>query len=619
MPVLANDMSPPPQPKQKPNVGVWTAVRGLFEYVNRAIRLTWTTDQALTIVFALVSIASGILPAGIAYVGKLIVDGVVLAAETGDPADAKQALVWLAVEGVLAACLLGTRRALTLCQHLLRALLSQRVNVMILEKALTLQVAQYEDANLYDQMTRARREASSRPLSLVKRSFAMTQNSISLVTYGGLLIAFSGWAVLVLVLAAIPAFLAETRFAREAFRLFRWRTPETRIRMYLESVIARDTYVKEGKLFGIGPILLERYAAIFHKLFAEDRALTLRRGFWGFTLNLLSTAAFYGIYAWIVWETIAGQITLGEMTMYLVVFRQGQNSVSQILADVGGMYDDNLYLSNLYEYLETSTEELGGEHTQGPDRGDGIRFEGVTFAYPGSNEPALANVNLHIKPGGKLALVGANGSGKTTLIKLLAGLYHPNSGRVLVDGLDVRAWSPSALHSKLAVIFQDFVKYQFIVGENVGVGDVAEMNNEKQWESASEKGMAFPFIDSMPKRFHTQLGRWFPGGRELSIGQWQKIALSRAFMRDGADILVLDEPTAAMDAEAEAQIFERVQSVAEDQIAILISHRFSTVRMADDIAVLDAGQVVEQGTHDQLMALDGIYTKLFTLQAAGYR
>ncbi len=612
-------MANPNERKPTGPVSVWQALRGLFVYVDRALRLTWSTQRSLTLVFAGMSVASGLLPAAVAYVGKLIVDGVVLAAETGLQDDINTALFWLGVEAVLAGLLLGTRRGLSVCQQLLRALLSQRVNVMILEKALTLHVAQYEDAELYDQMTRARREASSRPLSLVKRSFAMAQNTLSLITYGGLLIAFSAWAVLILVLAAIPAFLAETRFAREAFRLFRWRTPETRVRAYLEAVIARDDYVKEVKLFGIGPLLLERYSDIFRSLYAEDRDLTLRRGIWGYLLNLLSTFAFYGAYAWIVWETIHGNITLGDMTMYLVVFRQGQNSVSQILADVGGMYEDNLYLSNLYEYLETPTLDSSGGELAGPDRRDGIRFENVSFRYPGDERPALEHIDLHIKPGGKLALVGANGSGKTTLIKLLAGLYSPDSGRILVDGLDVREWKTAALHRKLAVIFQDFVKYQFIVGENVGVGDIEAMNDEAQWALASEKGMALPFVETMPDGFHTQLGRWFPGGRELSIGQWQKVALSRAFMRDAADILVLDEPTAAMDAEAEAQIFERVRAVAEDQIAILISHRFSTVRMADDIVVLDKGRVVEQGTHGELMAYDGVYAKLFALQAQGYQ
>jgi ABC-type multidrug transport system fused ATPase/permease subunit len=547
------------------------------------------------------------------------VDGVLLAAETGLPEDVRSAMTWLGIEGILAALLLTSRRCLSLFQDLLRALLSQRVNVLILEKAVQLDLVQFEDSEIYDKMTRARREASSRPLSLVKRTFNVAQNFVSVLTYGGLLLAFSGWAVVVLALTALPAVIVETHFARSAFRIFRWRTPETRQRYYLEAVIARDDYAKEVQLFGLGPMLLGRYEAIFHKVWREDRDLTVRRSAWGTALSLLSTTAFYGVYAWIVWATIQGRITLGDMTMYLVVFRQGQNAFSQILADVGGMYEDNLYLSTLYEFLDEELPYRSGTATVGTDPADGLRFEGVSFTYPGAGAPALSDIDLHIRPGSKLALVGPNGSGKTTLIKLLTRLYEPDEGRISLDGLDLREWDRLSLHRRMAVIFQDFVKYQLRVGENVGVGDVRYVEDEQRWEEAADRGMARSFIETFPERYHTQLGRWFPGGREMSIGQWQKVALSRAFMRDDADILVLDEPTAAMDAEAEARIFERVRAVTAEQIAILISHRFSTVRMADHIVVMKDGLIVERGSHDALMEHDGTYAHLFRLQARGYR
>ncbi|HEY7462330.1 MAG TPA: ABC transporter ATP-binding protein [Gemmatimonadota bacterium] len=591
----------------------------VFRYTGRAVQLVWTTSRRLTMALGAFTLAAGLLPAAAAYVGKLIVDAVVRASRSGAEGDLKRVLVYVALEAAVVIALAGAQRGIQVCQSLLRALLGQRVNVLILEKALTLDLPHFEDSEFYDMMTRARREASSRPLSLVTRTFGLAQNAISLAAYAGLLLQFSGWAVVVLALAGIPAFVAEARYSGEAFRLFKWRSPETRQQLYLETVLAREDFAKEVKLFQIAPLLLDRYREIFERLYVEDRSLTLSRGVWGYVLGLLSSAAFYGAYAWIVFETVKGQITLGEMTMYLLVFRQGQAAVSASLSSVGGMYEDNLYLSTLYEFLEQEIPSPSGTATSGPDPADGLRFENVTFTYPGAQHPAVQDVSLHVAPGRKLALVGENGSGKTTLIKLLTRLYEPDSGRILLDGRDLREWSLEALHARIGVIFQDFVRYQFTLGENIGAGDVAHFEDEGRWDEAAEKGMAKPFVEELPAGYHTQLGRWFNEGRELSIGQWQKVALSRAFMREGADILVLDEPTAAMDAEAEARIFDRFREMTGDQIAILISHRFSTVRMADDIAVLQDGRVVEHGSHEELMELDGVYERLFSLQAAGYR
>jgi ATP-binding cassette subfamily B protein len=485
---------------------------------------------------------------------------------------------------------------------------------MILEKALTLELRHFEDSEFYDKLTRARREASSRPLSLVMRSFGLVQNAIALVSFGTLLAQFSPWAVAVLLLAGLPSFLAEARFSGDAFRLFRWRSPETRMQMYLETVLAREDHAKEVKLFGLGPLLLERYRTIFRKVFAEDRALTIRRDTWGFFLGLVSTAAFYAAYAWIAVSAVRGTISLGQMTMYVMLFRQGQAAVSSALSAIGGMYEDNLYLSTLYDYLDTPVDSPTGEATRGPDPGDH-----VSFTYPGASEPAVRDVSFHLRPGESLALVGENGSGKTTLIKLLTRLYAPGSGRITLDGLDLAEWSPAALRRRVGVIFQDFARYQLTVGENIGVGDVAHFEDESRWRAAGELAAAAPFIEDLPQRYGTQLGKWFKDGRELSGGQWQKVALARAFMREDADILVLDEPTAAMDARAEAQVFEQFRELARGRMVILISHRFSTVRRADQILVIQGGELLERGTHDELMRLDGHYAHLFSLQARGYR
>ncbi|MEZ5470055.1 MAG: ABC transporter ATP-binding protein [Lysobacterales bacterium] len=597
---------------------------GVLGYSRRAITLVWQTSRGLTLGLASLTLVAGVLPAGIALIGARLVDAVVAAArvhaESGS-ADFSMVLTWVLLEGLLVALLAGAQRGLNLCQSLLRALLGQQTNALILEKALTLDLVQFEDSEFYDKLTRARREASSRPLSLVMRTFGLAQNAIALLSFGGLLVQFSPLTVLVLVAAGVPAFLVEAKFSGDAFRLFRWRSPETRMQMYLETVLAREDHAKEVKLFNLGPLLMQRYRDIFTKLYREDRKLALRRDGWGFALGLLGTVTLYGAYVWITWSAVQGQISLGQMTMYLLLFRQGQSAVSASLSAIGGMYEDNLYLSTLYEYLDTPSggNDQASGATSGPRPGDGIRFEHVYFRYPGADSDALTDIDLHLRPGQSLALVGENGSGKTTLIKLLTRLYRPREGRILLDGLDLNDWDTTTLRRRIGVIFQDFARYQLKVGENIGAGDVSAFDELARWEEAAERGMAAPFIDSLPEAYATQLGKWFAQGRELSGGQWQKIALARAFMRKDADILVLDEPTAAMDAAAEATIFEHFRQMTHDRIAILISHRFSTVRMADQILVIDHGRILERGDHQALMAKDGQYARLFSLQAAGYR
>lgn len=601
--------------KQPP--GIFAQIRPLATYGRRALALVWATSPWLTVALAGLTLFAGLLPASIAYVGKWLVDSVVAAMQ--DDAQVGAVWFWLSLEAGLVAAMAASQTALNICNNLLRARLGHRVNVMILEKTQQLELAQLEDSEFYDRLTRARREASTRPLSLVQKTFAVIQNGIAIISFSGLLFAFSPWAVLVLILGGLPAFVAEAKFAGQAFRLFQWRSPDSREMMYLESVLAREDYTKEVKLFDLAPTLLQRYKRIFGKIFSEDRKLTIRRGWWAFGLGLLGTLALYGAFAWVVLATVAGLLTLGQMTMYMMVFKQGQSAVSASLTAINGMYEDHLYLTSLYAFLEQPVRSRKHGVKEGKAPGSGLEINNLSFRYPGSKNLALGRIDLSLKPGTSLALVGENGSGKTTLTKLIAGLYALEQGDIRLDGTSLRDWDARALQNRIGVIFQDFARYQWLVGHNIGAGEVTQFQNPDKWRAAAVKGLADEFIQGLPKGYETQLGRWFKDGRELSGGQWQKIALARAFMRENADILILDEPTAAMDAKAEAEVFQHFQAMAGERILILISHRFSTVRRADVIAVMEQGRITEMGSHEQLMAIGGQYATLFELQAAAYR
>jgi ATP-binding cassette subfamily B protein/ATP-binding cassette subfamily C protein len=600
----------------------FTRLRAFLDQTRRALGLVWSTSKGLFIGLIVATLVAGVLPALAAWLGQRIVDAVLEGMQLH--ASQGHAPLWpvlrfvLAEAGVLA-LLAAAQRALSVQQSLLRVQLGQKVNLLILEKAQTLSLLQFEDSDFYDKLVRVRRDASTRPLGLVIKSLGLVQNLISLVSFAVLLVHFSPWALAILVIGALPVFFSETHFSGDAFRLFTRRAPETRQQNYIEALLSQEAHIKEVKLFGFAPLLLKRYRETFTRLYAEDRRLTLRRDGWGFALGLLGTLGFYLAYAWVVLDTVNGNTTLGQMTMYLVLFKQGQAAISSSLSAIGGLYEDGLYLTHLYEYLGQPVNAETGHLTLGIQPGDGLRFEGVGFTYPGASHPVLQAIDLHLQPGQSLALVGENGSGKTTLIKLLTRLYSPSEGRILLDGSDLQDWDQSTLHRRIGVIFQDYLRYQMKVGENLGVGDVRAFDDEIRWRDAAAQGMAATFIDSLDNGYQTQLGKWFAGGQELSGGQWQKIALSRAYMRRDADILILDEPTAALDAGAEAAVFEHFREYAQGRMSLLISHRFSSVRNAEHIVVLDRGRILERGDHASLMAQAGRYAQLFDLQARGYR
>ncbi len=585
-----------------------------FAHAPRTLKLVWRSSRLGTLALGVLTLLAAVVPLGIAYVGKSLTDAVVAHARDA-------ALRWVLVELALVATQTLLQRGLSLVRSLVGARLFIDINVLILEKAIGLDLAHFEDPEFYDRLTRARREASSRPLSVITETFQILQNAITLAGYVALLFRWSGLAVIGLVVAAIPATIVEMKLSTSAFRLRNWRSPEARKLNYLEHVLANDGYAKEVKLFGLGPHLLGRYKQLGETFYAEDRRLAVQRAGWAWALSLLATTAFYGAYAYMALAAARGALSLGDLVLYVMAFRQGQQAFQAILSSIGGMFEDNLYMSNLFAYLATPESVpllLPAPSADEPPAEQGLRFDAVGFRYPGKEEWALRDLSLFVPRGESLALVGHNGAGKTTFIKLLTRLYEPTEGRILLDGRDLRSWEPEALRRRIGVIFQDYNEYQLKARENVGLGSVDHREDEARVSRAAERGGADAVIAGLPAGMDTQLGRWFKDGAELSGGQWQKIALARAFMREEADILVLDEPTAALDAEAEHAVFERFKRLAEGRTSILISHRFPTVRMADRIVVLEGGRVVEQGSHQALVEAGGRYARLFALQAQGY-
>jgi ATP-binding cassette, subfamily B, bacterial len=594
---------------------------GYLRALPRVFQLVKDSSRGFAAGIVALLIGQAVIPASMAWVGKLIVDAVVQAARTGARADERRVVEYVLVEFGLMVVSTVLSRGQALLRDLMRASLGNHVNTMILEKAATLELRHFEDADTYDKMQNARREASVRPLSLVLELASLGQQLLILISYAALLARLSWWSTLVIVAASLPAFFAEARFSGESFRLNSWRAPEGRRQNYLEWILTRDSHVKEVKIFGLAPLVLGRYRALFDKFYSEDRRLALRKSAAGLLLGALSLLAFYASYLFMADRAARARITLGDLTLYLAAFRQGQAAIQSALASIGSLYEDGLFVSNLFSYLDIPTageSPRARPSSAAKGRSQLIEFREVAFRYPGSDREALHGVNLRIEPGEKLALVGDNGAGKSTLIKLLLRLYDPTQGAILYGGVDLRDFDPRDLRDRIGVLFQDYVKYQFTALENVGLGEVRAISDRPRIDAAVDRAGARTVVDELPQKLDTMLGGWFEEGHELSGGQWQKIALARAFMRDQAELLVLDEPTASLDAEAEHDLFLRLKALAADRSAILISHRFSTVRTADRIAVLQGGRIAELGSHEALLAEDGRYAHLFRLQASGY-
>jgi ABC-type multidrug transport system fused ATPase/permease subunit len=603
--------------KPKTELDLKSSIRLAFSQTPRVFSLVFGADKTSSLIFMVASFVGALLPLAVAWLGKLIIDAVVLAGRTGVQEDRSHAIELVFAElGVMLA--LGVVGLITgVVRTNLGTKLAYFIHSRILDKALSLELSHFEDPSVYDKLQNARREASSRPLNLFTNIVAIAGGIVTLASYGALLVAFNPWTLLALLVATVPAFLVEAKYSGEAFRVYSWRAPEQRKMRYLESLLTSDSTVKEVKLYGFGQELLSRYNTLYQKLFAEERSLAVRRSLAGFLLSTVSSVVLYGCYAYFAARAIDGALTIGDMTLYITVFRNGQGALRSILRSVGSTYEDNLFMSNLFGFLELKNAAPAPLAAVDLSKRTGFVLDHVTFRYPAAKKPAVDDLSMTIGPGEKLAIVGENGAGKSTLIKLLTGLYRPTGGTITLDGVPLDQIPRDVLHARFAVVLQDFVRYQFTARDNVVLGDLEHAGEADRLERAAKQGGADEVVAGLPNRWDTQLGRQFDGGTELSIGSWQKMAISRAFMRD-ADILVLDEPTASLDAEAEHALFLRFKALAANKTAILISHRFSTVRMADRIVVLNGGKLEEVGSHAELIEKNGRYAHLFNLQAAGY-
>jgi ATP-binding cassette subfamily B protein len=568
------------------------------------------------------------VPLAVLWIGKLIVDEVIHAVATagaGTPVDWVRLAELLGIELLIALSGEGLARASALLESLLGDLFANRTSVELMRHAATLDLEQFENADLYDKLERARRQTVNR-IGLFTLMLATVQDAITLITLGVALAAYVPWLLVLLVVAVIPSLLGETHFASLGYSLLYSWTPERRQLDYLRYIGASDISAKELKLFGLSDFLVGRYDRLSHEFYDANKRLAMRRSLVSSLLAIIGTLGYYSAYAVIIYLTVighrgpAGLFTIGVLTFLAGSFRQSRDLIQRVLLSLSQVFEESLYLDDLFSFLAIEPRILyraGAPPVPSPIT-QGFVFEGVGFTYPGSEQWAVRGLDFTLAPGERLALVGENGAGKTTLVKLLARLYDPTEGRILLDGVDLREYDLLSLRRNVGVIFQDFVRYDFLLKENIAVGDIEGIGDEPRIEAAAARSLADTVAQRLAGRYDQMLGRRFEGGVDLSGGEWQKVALARAYMRD-AQLLILDEPTAALDARAEYEVFLRFSELTAGRMAVLISHRFSTVRMADRILVLQGGRLVEQGTHQALVAQGGLYAELFQLQAAGYR
>ncbi|HEX2218294.1 MAG TPA: ABC transporter ATP-binding protein [Gemmatimonadales bacterium] len=624
-------------PTVRPNTGrrrpgdpptSWRQRLQALRHLPRLLRMVWETEPRYVLGILLLRVARALVPLAVLWVGKLIVDEVVRAvALAGSGAELPWARLaeLLVLELGIALLGEGLTRVSALLESLLGDLFANRTSVELMRHSATLDLEQFENAEIYDKLERARRQTVNR-IGLFTLLLATIQDLITLVTLSVALAVYVPWLLVLLVVAVVPSLLGETHFASLGYSLLYSWTPERRKLDYLRFIAASDVSAKELKLFGLSDFLVGRYDRLSQEFYEANKALAVRRSLVSSLLAAVGTLGYYAAYAVIIYLTVigyrspAGVFTIGVLTFLAGSFRQSRDLIQRVLLSLTQIFEQSLYLDDLFTFLalEPRIRPMPGARPVPSPILEGFTFENVGFRYPGAEQWAVRGLHFTLAPGERIALVGENGAGKTTLVKLLARLYDPTEGRILLDGVDLREYDLFSLRRNVGVIFQDFVRYDFLLRENIAVGNVGRLEEASVIESAAERSLADTVAARLPGRYDQMLGRRFEGGVDLSGGEWQKVALARAYMRE-AQLLILDEPTAALDARAEYEVFLRFSELTQGRMAVLISHRFSTVRMADRILVLRGGELAEQGTHEELLALGGLYSELFQLQAAGYR
>ncbi|WP_406853747.1 ABC transporter ATP-binding protein [Alsobacter sp. KACC 23698] len=615
---------PPP-----PGTQTWRARLGALRRIPALFRLVWEASPSLTLGSMILRLSRALLPVAALYVGKLIIDEVVLQTRAGAPGPALSD--WLASGrlarlGLLVAAEFGLAivadalaRASNLVDSLLAELYSNHASIRLMRHAATLDLAQFENTDQQDRLERARRQVTGRT-TLLTQLFGQAQDLVTVASLAAGLMAYEPLLILMLLAALAPALIGEIHFNAQGYRLNYFRTPERRKLDYVRYLGSSVETVKEVKLFGLNDFLVERFRRYADAMYRDNRRLAVRRAAWGGGLAALGALAYYVAYAVIALRTVQGQFSLGDLTFLAGSFLRLRTLLEGLLLGFSQIAGQALYLDDLFSFFDIRPDILSPAHAlpfPSPIR-RGVTFENVGFRYPDTDRWAVRGLNLNLKAGEVLALVGENGAGKTTIVKLLARLYDPTEGRILLEGRDLRDYDLAELRSHVGVIFQDFVRFHFTAGENIGMGRIAEAQDQIRVRDAAERSLADQVVARLPQGYDQPLGKRFSDGYDLSGGEWQKIAIARAYMRD-ADILILDEPTAALDARAEFEVFQRFGDLSRGRTAVLISHRFSTVRMADRIVVVEGGRVVEEGSHDDLVRAQGRYAELFELQAAGYR
>jgi ATP-binding cassette subfamily B protein len=599
----------------------WKQVPEAFTSLPRVLRLVWDTSKLLTLLMGILSILQGFTPAISLWITNLVINGVVAGIRYHDISK-----IWLPVGlqlGIgLFSSLLSTLSNIT--QQLLQEKVSNRVQFMILEKSNTLDLSFFENPEFYDKMRRAADQSTYQPVTMVSQTFGLCQTAITMFSMIFLLTRLAWWLAVVSLIVPIPAFFSSIRYGWRGYQRMRRQSPERRTMQYFNTLMTTDTYNKEVKLFNLGRFFIERFKNLANKLYEEDKNIIVRRYLMNFVWTGLTVAANSTIYLYVALQTIIHSLPLGSLILYTQSAVQAGQSFQGLLNGVSGTYENNLYVGTLFEFLEYEPKivsPLEPKPVEPEVKGLDVEFRDVSFTYPGKDpvtQAALKHVSFTIKAGEAIALVGRNGAGKTTLVKLLTRLYDPDEGEILIGGRNIKEYDLQDLREQVGVIFQDYVNYYMSARENIGVGRINEIENEDLVMSAARKSGANAVIERLADGYDTMLGRWFKDGTQLSGGEWQKVALARAFMRD-ARILVLDEPTSSLDAQAEYEVFEHFRTLTEGKSAIFISHRFSTVRLADRIFVIEHGGILESGSHQELMALDGRYAELFNLQAEAYR